>query len=604
MIDRFRQANTRRERSAVVAAIWDNVKTRGGRFLKKNEWRSLQSQQDFQGTGPGGDWYQLSDAQAKEKVAHAIRDACANSLETQSRRGSLSSVDRRGSNASGAAAAGTSSTSSEPRAQPSSSLASTTLNSSSEPLQQHVAVSETLSNTEAFTPAKRPAGDDPSQYGAIRKPTKSKQHKNNIYQNLQSLAQELKRDKARQQNNPASSASLLGHVDLESNFDFEPEPLYQIGEKKAGLKVDESMEPLAAAPFAKPKGLARMLKSDFEPEPHQQPAFAIAGASNDLIGAPASRSASTSPPALEQQQQPLPPAPSNLFMGQPQPAPQQQQQQPTGPMTYDTLPRGPFKVGSSSPARQRASSSSSSSSHTKTSIGRQRTPYPPSTLLQEDLFNSSPGSVGREGNPITIDLAGGGGGGGNSTNTRATAVRKKRKSPPLTSIQHGDMLNMDLPPSPLHATQQHAQPVSLLANAASSPGQPAGVAKAGDPFLQAIDDTLGPMSEEDTALQQQHDDPLMALLMAQRHHRDTRMPRAARPKKQPTVAVATATTATTSAPEMSFMGQHSEESRGSHSASSSSRKRAKTVKTEETTTDHHGDEMNDESEHGPNIAMI
>jgi hypothetical protein len=60
-LDDYMGADNRFEKALVVHTIVDTIREAGGRFLKR----------DFH----LGEWYELSDQQAKEKVGHAIRDA-------------------------------------------------------------------------------------------------------------------------------------------------------------------------------------------------------------------------------------------------------------------------------------------------------------------------------------------------------------------------------------------------------------------------------------------------------------------------------------------------------------------------------------------------
>jgi hypothetical protein len=65
-LDAYIKAENRFEKSLVVHSIVDNIKSAGGRFLKRDSNTKK--------------WYELSDQQAKEKVGHAVRDA-VNSYE-------------------------------------------------------------------------------------------------------------------------------------------------------------------------------------------------------------------------------------------------------------------------------------------------------------------------------------------------------------------------------------------------------------------------------------------------------------------------------------------------------------------------------------------
>ncbi|KAL7563072.1 hypothetical protein ACA910_022565 [Epithemia clementina (nom. ined.)] len=64
----YSNAETRVEKSLVVLSIFDSIRTRGGRFLKRDDAE--------------GRWYELSDQQTKDKIAHAVRDA-VNSTEAR-----------------------------------------------------------------------------------------------------------------------------------------------------------------------------------------------------------------------------------------------------------------------------------------------------------------------------------------------------------------------------------------------------------------------------------------------------------------------------------------------------------------------------------------
>jgi len=58
---KYIDAQNRFEKSLVVHAVVEQIRSVGGRFLKRNEMT--------------GNWCELSDQQSKEKVGHAIRDA-------------------------------------------------------------------------------------------------------------------------------------------------------------------------------------------------------------------------------------------------------------------------------------------------------------------------------------------------------------------------------------------------------------------------------------------------------------------------------------------------------------------------------------------------
>jgi len=64
----YSNAESREEKAIVVSCTYDDIRSRGGRFLKKGQ--------------ASNGWYELSDQQTKEKIAHAVRDA-VNSSEAR-----------------------------------------------------------------------------------------------------------------------------------------------------------------------------------------------------------------------------------------------------------------------------------------------------------------------------------------------------------------------------------------------------------------------------------------------------------------------------------------------------------------------------------------
>jgi len=62
-LEDYKNATSRYEKSIVVKAIMDKIQSEGGRFLKHNQ--------------SAGRWIELTEQRAKEKVAHAVRDAAA-----------------------------------------------------------------------------------------------------------------------------------------------------------------------------------------------------------------------------------------------------------------------------------------------------------------------------------------------------------------------------------------------------------------------------------------------------------------------------------------------------------------------------------------------
>jgi len=76
----FSQTKSRGERAMIVSTIFDTIRTRGGRFLKKP---------DGAVPGDGTPWYVMTDHQAKEKIAHAVRDATTNSHEIKKSQANL-----------------------------------------------------------------------------------------------------------------------------------------------------------------------------------------------------------------------------------------------------------------------------------------------------------------------------------------------------------------------------------------------------------------------------------------------------------------------------------------------------------------------------------
>lgn len=67
-VHEYNKAESRMQKSMVVLSVFDSIRARGGRFLKHDETE--------------GSWYELSDQQTKEKIAHAVRDA-VNSIEAK-----------------------------------------------------------------------------------------------------------------------------------------------------------------------------------------------------------------------------------------------------------------------------------------------------------------------------------------------------------------------------------------------------------------------------------------------------------------------------------------------------------------------------------------
>ena len=60
VLDAYRQATSRTERSNIVFSVHDGIRNQGGRFLKRDK---------------NGPWMELTASQTKDKIAHAIRDA-------------------------------------------------------------------------------------------------------------------------------------------------------------------------------------------------------------------------------------------------------------------------------------------------------------------------------------------------------------------------------------------------------------------------------------------------------------------------------------------------------------------------------------------------
>uniref|UniRef100_A0A7S1DCD2 DUF6824 domain-containing protein n=1 Tax=Cyclophora tenuis TaxID=216820 RepID=A0A7S1DCD2_CYCTE len=83
-IDRYVQAN-RTEKGDIITDMIDEVRRRGGHFIKRAESR-------------GGRWIEVSDKIAREKIAHALRDAKA---EQKKARRSNNSSDDEGNSSDG-----------------------------------------------------------------------------------------------------------------------------------------------------------------------------------------------------------------------------------------------------------------------------------------------------------------------------------------------------------------------------------------------------------------------------------------------------------------------------------------------------------------------
>uniref|UniRef100_A0A7S2VHA2 DUF6824 domain-containing protein n=1 Tax=Entomoneis paludosa TaxID=265537 RepID=A0A7S2VHA2_9STRA len=59
-VEHYNMAQTKAGKTKVIYSIMESIRAKGGRFLKTDDW--------------SGQWLELSDQQAKEKIAHAIRD--------------------------------------------------------------------------------------------------------------------------------------------------------------------------------------------------------------------------------------------------------------------------------------------------------------------------------------------------------------------------------------------------------------------------------------------------------------------------------------------------------------------------------------------------
>lgn len=321
MIDRFSQATTRAERSAVVATIWNTIRNRGGRFLKRSESRVHQ----VSGDG-NGEWYQLSDQQAKEKVAHAIRDACANSMEAAYKRGANNTLlvnnmlpaDFQAT--SKLENAVLSSASSERYGQANTVMATNNFAG----FVQNEEEPGTIGNVQTSHTLRAPG---PSSFPSRNIPSLPANHaSSDIYQNLQWLTEDLKAG--------ASHENLM--------MDLEPDPI-RCGTKlrTSALRKDDYDYHHMPSPLVKKTPAVNTLKSEYHQEHNEQD---MAERNNALRG--------------------------SLF---------EQPQQQVQPIAFGTLPHPPLWTNYQS-------NSGSDSSSSNISINRKRTAFPPSSLLHDELF--------------------------------------------------------------------------------------------------------------------------------------------------------------------------------------------------------------------------
>lgn len=466
MMDQFRQAKTRAERSRVVASIWNTIRGRGGRFLKKNEIRANRTAGDG-----SGEWYQLSDQQAKEKVAHAIRDACANSMDSITRRGSFLSttsnptssvtatattaVVQHGTSAAPSAAtrpAIPSTEGSEARkasdARSQAPRPSSTATASAVP--SNFPHPETMLE-DAFFPATSftDTGPPPSSSLYQNQPWSS----SNFYANLASLTRELKKEEEEEMDHGGHYDSTQRSINKNS-MDLEPEPIWGFN-KPANLKSHDQFPP----PMQKKKMLTLKGEEDPLSEPQRHHLLSM----NHHPGAPGASLRRTSP-SLEEQ----PPPPQHQ-------QPHHDQHHPVFPLTLDTIPH---------PAFWRGRSSGSSSSSGRRSISKTRRPYPASSILQDDLYPSSSGAA-----KLTASVS--------ANHGDSPPARPKRKlAPPLLD----PLLQNDIVIGIMEEQMKERAVDPAGSNSESpslSPQQQSLGSTGGDSFLEAIDDVLGPLTPEE-----------------------------------------------------------------------------------------------------------